>query len=169
MPHKSQDERRAYAREWRRKKIAADPTYRARVNASRNIHELTCEQCQQTFQGRKGKRFCSLSCAVKWQWAHGNQPGKTPEPEKRKKTRNVKGYILAYQPDHPKADPNGYVLEHRLVMEQVLGRLLEPWEHVHHKNSDRADNRPENLEVVTHATHRGLVICPHCQKAFQLH
>jgi hypothetical protein len=38
-------------------------------------------------------------------------------------------------------------LEHRMVMEQMLGRQLHPDESVHHRNGDRQDNRPENLEL----------------------
>jgi hypothetical protein len=57
------------------------------------------------------------------------------------------GYILVYKPEHPAARSNGYVPEHRVVMEEKLGRLLFDGETVHHKNGVRNDNRIKNLEL----------------------
>lgn len=53
-------------------------------------------------------------------------------------------------PEHPRAKSNnGYVFEHILVMEEELGRYLEPEENVHHLNGIKDDNRLENLELWT--------------------
>lgn len=89
---------------------------------------------------------------------HGHTPRKPHEEHhlwKGGRTIDPNGYVYIFMPGHPAATRGSgrYVAEHRLVMQEVLGRLLEPSEDVHHINGIKGDNRPDNLVVLTKVRH----------------
>lgn len=57
------------------------------------------------------------------------------------------GYFAVKRHGHPNERSDGYVLAHRFVMSDYLGRALFLNERVHHKNGDKLDNRLSNLEL----------------------
>jgi len=115
--------------------------------------QITKDKISATMTGRK---YPNRRGENAWNWKGGRR-------------MDERGYIQIRATEHPNAI-HGYVLEHRLVMEKYLGRYLESWEHVHHKNRIRDDNRLENLEIVTSSEHMGMrcfkVKCPFCGKTF---
>lgn len=94
--------------------------------------------------------FCRCKCGGEIKVLRDRRRNKLkfylPHHHRRPKISKL-DYYRIYMPDHPYADSKGCVKKHRLVMEEKLGRYLEPWEVVDHINKDRLDNRPENLRL----------------------
>ncbi|MEC1697745.1 HNH endonuclease [Schinkia azotoformans] len=70
--------------------------------------------------------------------------------------RVINGYIVVFKPDHPKSYKDGYIYEHILVAEKMLGRPLRENEDVHHIDFNVQNNLPENLLILGHGQHRKL-------------
>ena len=80
-----------------------------------------------------------------------NQDGKNNPMWNGGISHNKQGYKLIKVYDgHPyysMADSKGYILEHRLVIAEAMGRSLVKGETVHHVNGIKDDNRIDNLEL----------------------
>ncbi len=101
--------------------------------------------------------FCACGCGTeidirsygllrRYEFNHHQKKGEENQNWKGGRFED-KEYIYCYRPDHPYATKAGYVVEHRLVMEEYLGRYLDPMEIVHHRDRNRKNNKIENLMV----------------------
>lgn len=67
--------------------------------------------------------------------------------------KNKSGYVLVLDRENPMSDCKGYVLEHRKVMGEHIGRALIESEKIHHINGIKDDNRIENLVIISESEH----------------
>jgi len=82
---------------------------------------------------------------------HGKRMDQSPRWAGGRKIRKD-GYVLVAVENHPypadcKASGTCYVLEHRLVMERHLNRILDPVEVVHHIDFNPSNNDISNLRL----------------------
>lgn len=115
-----------------------------KVKATTKDKAVVCAQCGTGFERPHGKprAYCSISCSNRARAAGKVATAEPLDPRDLKGSKTTHGYISV------RVDGKR-VLQHRLVMEGVIGRPLKPTERVHHKNGKRDDNRPENLELWT--------------------
>ena len=129
----------------------------------RTLKKYYCMNCKKELSNYKAKR-CG-SCARKKDGNIITENGLKRISESNKGKNNTNygkkpinfkgiindghGYKLVFYPEHPNSTKQGYVPEHRLIMEKHLGRYLLPKEVVHHRNKIKIDNHIKNLFLFT--------------------
>lgn len=78
------------------------------------------------------------------------------------RTVDKKGYVRILVPDHPRSFCEGWVYEHKLVIERDLSSLVPKGMTIHHINENKQDNRLCNLFVCSSEQHikaHGRIVC----------
>lgn len=115
--------------------------------------DKSCCQCGKAFnRGRSAagrieaiedfrkRRFCSQECY--WRWNHADNHANYRDGLRHRRD----GYVRL---------PDDTYL-HRHIVSERLGRTLEKWEHVHHKDGNPSNNSPDNLQLLSNREHSQL-------------
>lgn len=136
-------------------KFCSRACYDANGHPEKALASFVCDRCGVTFERYPSLRratnkhnYCSGACRAAGRvYARGEEH---PQWKGGGRWIGPDGYVQRQLPDRTR------VLEHRLVMAEILGRPLERYETVHHINGDRADNRLENLQLRTGSHGKGV-------------
>lgn len=124
---------------------------------ARDQIKALCEVCGKEFVMRPSQaklrtgRFCSPQCNGETKQVrpigrmHNGKPA----------LLTLQGYVKVWEPGEP-GNRSGWVLEHRMVLQKMLGRAMKREEHAHHKDGDKTNNDPSNLVVVGIREHGAL-------------
>lgn len=110
-----------------------------------------CKNCGNKYEAGSAKKrrglICSRKCYDEWIHVHG-RTHRAPVGHVKEVASTGRKFV--------KIGEGKYRLEHRVVIENHIGRRLKSSEVVHHKNGKPADNRIENLLVVSQSAHMKL-------------
>src|SRR3990167_5805932 len=116
----------------------------------------TCIDCGKQVARRDNKRCRSCNTENMRLHPPNPNPGSMEKSPgwRGGRTLDKRGYVYIKSPNHPFCNAKGYVFEHRLIMENYLGRYLSKVEVIHHLNGRKQDNRIENLRLyINHKEH----------------
>lgn len=114
-----------------------------------------CAICNSPIESRRAKIYCGTSCRNKG-IAKNRRDYKLEGSPTWKGGRKLDstGYVLVKDPKSTRSD--GYIMEHRLLIEKHLGRELKQDEQVHHIDGDKTNNAIDNLSIMNKSDHMRL-------------
>ena len=120
-------------KKWLQQKYYGEHKSLSQIARQIDSSTATVQKWFKTF-GIKARPAKPYEGAYNWKWKGKSETG---------------SYIHIYMPEHPRAvRKRKYVPEHVVVMEKVLGRYLDGKEIVHHKDGNKKNNNPKNLQLM---------------------
>lgn len=120
----------------------------------------TCEICDKEFlvspYRAESARFCSRSCKGVW-------IGKVRRA-KAKPRISTQGYYYILDKEYHRANKQGYAKVADIVAEKHFGVVLKKGQIVHHKDGNKLNDSPDNLEILETTTHNNMHLIESCTK-----
>jgi hypothetical protein len=129
-----------------RAKCCSEKCFRKHQEVERDKSKIRitykCDNCSRMFVSRRaGKiyKFCSRKCSYEYQVGD--------------KSKSYKGGTITSQGYKANKVDGKYILEHRTIMEEHIGRKLKAREQVHHLDGNKLNNCIDNLDIIDIVEH----------------